>query len=145
MIKMRCLSVGGFMVACLLFVSVTVDCGKLEERFKELKAVVVSRGLKTEPIEMYYALKDLKSARMNCDTDVGYLGGAFHPGNFDQDLDDLIEAFNIHEGKCNSEGFAKLRNLLQHLETRENLVYYLLYVKSKLGEFCLNLPTNVGA
>lgn len=129
------------MVACLLFVS-AVNCDEIGNQLKRLRNTVISTGIKTVPIEMYYTLKDMKSLRAQYKKHVENLSGVLFEKNFDQELDELIEVYNINEGKCNSESFAKFRDLLQRFDVRRDIVHYLTFLMLKLGEFCHNMQTN---
>lgn len=84
---------------------------------------------------MYNYLTELKRLKAIDSKDPG--GNEARFADIDGGLDELIEAFNVTEDKCELEGFLMYRYLLVKFEGYKQLAYYVSYLKQRLGYLCI--------
>lgn len=148
---MNCSSTLTLMVICCLipyyavgYVENKMAAAEARSTFDRIKKIILARDIRLEPSEMVFYLENLKKLRVNYNVSAGKL--SYNDGNFDQDLDALIDASKLSAKKCSTQGFLELQDLIYKYkdfmyenpkyETRRNILHYLEHQKRKLGIIC---------
>lgn len=136
---MKCSLTSSLILASLLAVSAVrcdISQAEIEKQMNEISQIVFSPMTTVEPIEMYVYLTALKKLKGAFEGEPGFHLGIM--SEVDQDLDDLIEAFNITSKKCSREWFLKLQKMMRYYENKMQFWNYVNHQKRKLSELCLD-------
>lgn len=141
---MNYLLLSSLLLACLIVAVSVVSCNvfqeDLEKEIHRARQKIVSSNRKIEPSEMYLYLRELESLRGQYQGSRGYFLAPQRDS--DQDIENLIAAFDISEKRCNPHWFSKLSDLISYHEGRKQIWNYLSFLKVKLGQFCLIMLQN---